>query len=73
MVDDRCTEPSLDELFGDVAMRLLMQRDGVTESDIRALVGRLKDARTMASSQAKLRSDAEIIARHTADRRDGIC
>ena len=36
MFNERCcTEPSLDELFGDVAVRLLMRRDGVTESDIR--------------------------------------
>ena len=34
MVDELCTEPSLDELFGDAAMRLLMGRDGVTESNI---------------------------------------
>jgi len=27
MVDERSTESSLDELFGDVPMRLLMQRD----------------------------------------------
>jgi hypothetical protein len=48
MFNWRCTEPSLDELFGDAAMRLLMQRDGVTESDIRALLCTLKDARAVA-------------------------
>ena len=45
MCNEYCTEPSLDELFGDAAMRLLMRRDGVTESDIRALLCKLKDAR----------------------------
>ena len=48
MFNERCAEPSLDELFGDSAMRLLMRRDGVTESDIRALLCDLKDARAVA-------------------------
>ena len=42
-----CTEPSLDELFGDVAMRLFMRRDGVTESEIRTSLCELKDARAV--------------------------
>ena len=33
MFNERRTEPSLDELFGDVAVRLLMRCDGVTESE----------------------------------------
>jgi hypothetical protein len=47
MLDGRCAEPSLDELLGDVTMRLLMRRDGVTEYDIRALFCKLKDARAV--------------------------
>src|SRR5437016_5455514 len=53
MVNRGCPEPSLDELFGDDAMRLLMQRDGVTESDIRALLCTLKDARAVALAQLR--------------------
>jgi hypothetical protein len=45
MSNERCAEPSLDELLGDVAMQLLMRRDGITESDIRALLGQVKDIR----------------------------
>src|SRR5215469_13013255 len=44
-----CTEPSLDELFGDTAIQLLMRRDGVRESDVRALLCELSDARAAAS------------------------
>jgi hypothetical protein len=44
-----CTEPSLDELFGDSAMRLLMRRDGVAESDVRALLRALKITRAVGS------------------------
>jgi hypothetical protein len=39
-----CAEPSLDELFRDIPVQLLMRRDGVTESDIRALLGQVKQA-----------------------------
>jgi hypothetical protein len=49
MCNTQCTEPSLDELFRDTAVQLLMQRDGVTESDVRALLGRLGNARTSIS------------------------
>ena len=45
MCNAHCAEPSLDELFGDVAIQLLMRRDGVTESDVRALLDRLRLAR----------------------------
>ena len=48
-----CIEPTLDELLGDSAVRLLMQRDGVTENDIRARVSDLKDARTVALDRTK--------------------
>ena len=47
MCDVPGTEPSLDELFGDAAIRLLMRRDGVTESDVRALLCALKNARAV--------------------------
>ena len=53
MFDERCAEPSLDELFGDVAMRLLMLRDGITESDIRALLCQLRVARAGALDGTK--------------------
>jgi hypothetical protein len=58
MFNGCCTEPSLDELFGDAAMRLLMRRDGVTESDIRALLCTLKDARAVRSCGTKRRGGA---------------
>jgi hypothetical protein len=45
MCNTQCTGPSLDELFRDTAVQLLMRRDGVTESDIRALLGRVGNAR----------------------------
>ena len=44
MSKTRCAEPSLDELFGDIAVQLLMRRDGVRESDIRSLLGQVKQA-----------------------------
>ena len=48
-----CTDPSLDELFGDTAMRLLMRHDGVTENDVRALLWKLTDARAVALGGTK--------------------
>ncbi len=48
MFNKCCTEPSLDDLFSDFAIQLLMRRDGVTEGDIRALLCDLKDARAVA-------------------------
>jgi hypothetical protein len=39
-------EPSLDELFGDDAIQLLMRRDGVTESEVRALLAKVREALT---------------------------
>jgi hypothetical protein len=53
MSNKRCTEPSLDELFGDIAMQLLMRRDGVTESDIRALLCQVKGIRAAALGSIK--------------------
>ena len=43
-MNERCTEPSLDELLADSPARLLMRRDGVTESDLRAVLHRVKRA-----------------------------
>ena len=51
MCDAHCTEPSLDELFRDVAIQLLMRRDGVTESDVLALLDRLRHARAERSGE----------------------
>jgi hypothetical protein len=41
-------EPSLDELFGDDAIQLLMRRDGVTESEVRVLLAEVREALTAA-------------------------
>ena len=60
MLNGRSTEPSLDELFGDIAMRLLMGRDGVTESYIRALLSKLKDARTVAGAHTPERTETAL-------------
>jgi hypothetical protein len=38
MMNQLCTEPSLDEMLGDGVIRLLMRSDGVKESDIRKLL-----------------------------------
>ena len=65
MFNGRCTDSSLDELLGDTAMRLLMRRDGVTESDIRALLSKLKDARAV----AKRAPGATKSGGHQLDRR----
>jgi hypothetical protein len=46
-------EPSLDELFRDSAMQLLMRRDGVTEGEVRTLLGEVKEARTAVSGWAR--------------------
>jgi hypothetical protein len=55
------TEPSLDELFHDVTIQLLMRRDGVKESDVRALLGELRNAREAASGwTARERDDSEF-------------
>src|SRR5215510_8734751 len=48
MFNGCCAEPSLEELFGDVAMQLLMRRDGITEGDVRALLWKAKGARAAA-------------------------
>ena len=72
MFNERCTEPSLGELFGDFAMRLLMRRDGVTESDIRALLCTLKDARAVALGVAKRAPKAIKSGAHMPDRKETV-
>ena len=63
MFDERCAEPSLDELFGDVAMRLLMRRDGVTEMNIRALLCELRVVRAGALGGTKCQPGVDRKAR----------
>ena len=65
-----CAEPSLDELFGDSAMRLLMRRDGVTEGDIRALLGKLEDERAVALGGSKRGLGVAKDAAHPTHRRE---
>jgi DNA-binding transcriptional ArsR family regulator len=64
----RRIEPSLDELFGDIAMQLLMRRDGVSESDVRALLGELRDARAVRAGATARECDASIGADQIPDR-----
>jgi hypothetical protein len=47
MCNADCTEPSLNELFADFAVQLLMQRDGVTESEVRALLDEVRQERAI--------------------------
>lgn len=72
MCNRRCTEPSLDELFRDVAMQLLMRRDGVRESDVRALLDEVKDARAVASRGVACERGASIRADQVSDRERNI-
>ena len=65
-------EPSLDELFEDAVMRLLMRRDGVTESDIRALLCTLKDARAVALGATKRGPDDIKCGAHMPDRKKTV-
>ena len=62
MCNTRGTQPSLDELFVDVAMKLLMRRDGVTESDVRALLSELRDARAVAAGGTARKSGTLLSA-----------
>lgn len=63
MFDERCPmEPTLDELFGDSTLGLLMQRDGVSENDIRALLSELKDARSVVLDGSRRGPGAAISA-----------
>ena len=72
MVDELCTEPSLDELFGDAAMRLLMGRDGVTESNIRALLCKLRDAQAVALGATERGRGASKSGADTPDRTETV-
>jgi hypothetical protein len=62
MCNTRGTESSLDELFGDGAMQLLMRRDGATESDVRAPLSELRDARAVASGGTARESGTSLSA-----------
>jgi hypothetical protein len=63
----RGTEPSLDELFRDVTMQLLMRRDGVRESDVLALLGELRNAREAASGGNARERDDSVFANTAPD------
>jgi hypothetical protein len=73
MFNERCSEPSLDELFGDSALRLLMRRDGVTEGDIRALLSELKGARAVGLGATKRAPGAAKRGDDMPDRRGTVC
>jgi hypothetical protein len=72
MWNGRDTEPSLDELFRDVAMQLLMRRDGVRESDVRALLSELRDAREAASGGTARERDDLVFANKVSDREQSM-
>ena len=72
MWNGRGTEPSLDELFGDVAMQLLMRRDGVRESDVRMLLSELRDARRAASGGTARGRDDSVFANEASDREQNM-
>ena len=67
MWNGRDAEPSLDELFRDVAMQLLMRRDGVKESDVRALLGELRGVREAASGGTARERDDLVFANKVSD------
>lgn len=72
MRDTRCTEPSLDELLGDAAIQLLMRRDGVSESDVRALVGELRGARAATLGETAPKNDASTSAARLFEREKSV-
>jgi hypothetical protein len=63
-----CAQPSLDELFDDFAMQLLMRRDGVSESDVKALLCDLKDIRKAALDGINRKPFSDSNAGHAPDR-----
>jgi hypothetical protein len=65
-----CNEPSLDELIGDFAIQLIMRRDGVTESDIRELLRKIKLARAEGLSTTDCRSGPVVSGARARDRRE---
>ena len=72
MLNGRGTEPSLDELFRDVAMQLLMRRDGVRESDVRALLSELRDVREAASGGTARELEDSVSANKVSDREQNM-
>jgi hypothetical protein len=68
MCNEGCAEPTLDELLGDVAIRLLMQSDDVTERDIRALLGMLKDGQAVRPGERERRPAGGRVNLLPADR-----
>ena len=65
-----CNEPSLDELFGDFAIQLLMRHDGVTEGDIRELLCKVKLARAGALGATERWFDPAVNVIRACDRRE---
>jgi hypothetical protein len=51
MMNQLCTEPSLDEVLADAVVRLLMRSDGVKETDIRNLLRPKTTAPSLRSSE----------------------
>ena len=60
MCSSRCIEASLDDLFSDIAMELLMRCDGVKESDVRALLDQLREPRSAVSAGIASKRDASM-------------
>lgn len=68
-----CAEPSLDELFLDIAVQLLMRRDRVTESDIRALLGEMGEARGATSATTASKRAGSSPSNHSSLPRSALC
>jgi hypothetical protein len=65
-----CNEASLDELFWDFAIQLLMRRDGVTEGEIRELLRKVKLARAEGLGTNERRSGPIVRVARECDRRE---
>ena len=65
------TEPSLDELFWDRTIQLLMRRDGVQETDVRALLRGIRDARA-ASDGTKWEHVHSVFADDAPDQKQNV-
>ena len=68
-----CAEPSLDELFRDIAVQLLMRRDRVTESDIRALLGEMGEARAATPAKTASKRAGSSPNNHNSLPRSALC
>jgi len=68
----RDTEPSLDELFWDGAVQLLMRSDGVRERDVRALLRGVSDARAAASDGTRGRRAGPAFPDESSDREQKV-